>query len=90
GLYALFCDRNEAYAEDFMNQLCTGQYLTNVTISLLRQKLMQDKMTQKRLPLNIRYSLILKTWNFYRKKKEVKLLKFDLSVEDFPPPLNST
>lgn len=87
GLYSLFYDISPDQAEEFFNQLCTGQNISNNMIAMLRQKLMRDKMSPKKMPLAIRYGLIIKTWNFYRKGIQKNLLKFDLQLEGFPKPI---
>lgn len=84
GFYAYFYKLNRNKAEMFMNQLCTGSDITNQTINLLRQKLMQDKMSPRKMPPTLKMALIIKTWNNYINGKHVKLLKFDTVRDEFP------
>lgn len=84
GLFACLYKINPEKAEDFLNQLTTGIDIKNDTISLLRTKLMQDKMAPRKMPLSMKYALIIKTWNMYIQNKSVKLLKFDTVTEKYP------
>lgn len=84
GLYSVFHKSNTEKALSFMNQLATGLDVENRSINLLRQKLMTDKMSQKKMPVTIKHALIIKTWNYFILKKEVKILKYDQSKESFP------
>jgi hypothetical protein len=67
-----------------MNQLATGNDVTNISISLLRTKLMNDKVSMKKMPQELRLALIIKSWNFYRKNERPKILKWDSTNEKFP------
>lgn len=84
GFYAHFHKVNSAKAESFMNQLCNGIDIENQTISLLRNKLMQDKMSPRKMPPTLKMALIIKTWNHFIDGIEVKILKFDSVRDDFP------
>lgn len=84
GFYAFFHDFNENDAYQFMDQLCTGKNINNNTVALLRNKLMQDKMSQKNIKANIKQALIIKTWNAFRMNEQFKILKFDTTKEEFP------
>ena len=84
GFYAATYRINENNAQKFMNQLCTGVDIQNSVIILLRDKLMRDKLSQRKMPTNIKMALIIKSWDFFQKGKEVKLLKFNEEQEEFP------
>lgn len=89
-LYALFYDKNQQDATDFMDQLTTGINIKNQTISYLRAKMINDKLSPKKMHRNFKIALIIKTWNFFRKKTELpssKHLKFDPAKENFPFPV---
>lgn len=83
-LYALFYSINQDGANSFMNQLCTGFDVRNKTVSVLRNKLMQDKLSNFKMTQSMKIAIILKTWNCFRKGDELKLLKFDIMKEEFP------
>ena len=84
GFFAHFYERNPTKAEMFMNQLCTGSDITNQTINMLRNKLMQDKMAPRKMPPTLKMALIIKTWNNYINGSHVKILKFDGIRDEFP------
>jgi hypothetical protein len=87
GFFALFNDINKDDSENFVNQLCTGHNITNQTIELLRKRLIQEKISIKKTSPLIRNSMILKTWNLFRKNESVKVLKFDPEKESLPKPI---
>ncbi len=84
GFYAFFLKLNEDKANSFLNQLTTGVGISNETVSLLRNKLMQDKMSARKMPPNLKMALIIKAWNFFVKCQTVKILKFDTIRDEFP------
>jgi len=84
GFYALFNDISPAHAEEFMNQLATGNDIKCTSIKLLRTKLMNDKLATKKMPMELRGAIMIKAWNFYRKNENPKLLKWDSATEPFP------
>jgi hypothetical protein len=67
--------------ESFFTQLMTGVNLENNVLGLLRDKLILDMSTQRKMTTYVKQALISKTWNFYLKGVEPKILKFD-SVRD--------
>ena len=84
GFYAYFNKLNEEKSEEFFNQLATGISITNDSISLLRNKLMQDKMSLRKMPPTLKIALIIKAWNYFVKGQTVKILKFDPIRDEFP------
>lgn len=84
GFYAHFYKLNLNKAEAFMNQLCTGSEISNSIINLLRNKLMQDKMSPRKMPTTLKMALIIKAWNHYINDNNVKILKFDTVRDEFP------
>lgn len=88
GMYAIFYDINQDDSESFFDQIATGMDIKNKSIGLLRQKLMQDKMSLRKMPILMRNALIIKTWNYSRlNNNEIKLLKFNSQSEEFPIPV---
>lgn len=77
-------DNFKAY--DFLNQLCTGENISNSSIYLLRSRLISEKVSTKRhnMNLNYKHALIIKSWNYFYKGKDLKVLKFDIESEAFP------
>jgi hypothetical protein len=86
GFYAHFHKLNPVKAELFMMQLTTGIGVENNIINLLRNKLIQDKMSPRKMPPNLKMALIIKAWNYFVKGDggSVKLLKFDTIRDEFP------
>jgi hypothetical protein len=84
GMYLYFRDINIEDADEFMEQLCSGQNIKNNSIAILRAKLIADKIATRKMALTIKHALIIKTWNFYRTDTVIKLIKFDPSVEKTP------
>ena len=88
GFFAYFYQLDKNKATDFINQLTTGIAIENDVITMLRNKLMQDKMSQRKMPLNLKMALVIKAWNIFVKNKSIKQLKFDVLREEFPTATN--
>lgn len=84
GIYAHLIDINAHDAERFMNQMCSGDNITNKTILLLRNKLIAEKVATRKLPINIIVALIIKSWNHFRKGNQISNLRFQPEIEDMP------
>lgn len=90
GIYVFLHEKNAEDAEAFMEQLTTGINVKNTTISYLRNKLINDKLSPRRLGKNFKIALIIKTWNYFRKKDapdSARNLKYDPAKESFPFPV---
>ena len=81
----LMADKNITDSESFWNKVCTGIGLEegNPT-SVLRKKLIHDKMSKASLPLSERNAIIIKAWNNYRKGGTIKFLRYNKESEKFP------
>lgn len=84
GTYAYYYNLNPNKAIVFMNQLCTGLDISNNTISSLRNRLIKDKLSQRKMLPNLKMALITKAWNHFINDKQVNVLKYTASIEDFP------
>lgn len=84
GFYSSTYFKNSIDAKKFMDQLCTGRDIQNETINLLRNTLMKDKMSSKKMSRDFIMILILKTWNAYRTQTNLKLLKWSPEFEKYP------
>ena len=84
GMYAHLHLINENYAVRFMTQLTTGIGIENDVITLLRNKLIQDKISPRKMPQSLKIALIIKAWNVFVNKGSLKILKFDTMRDDFP------
>jgi hypothetical protein len=84
GFYSFFYKLNKPKAEKFFTELATGIDVSNKTVNLLRNKLMQDKMSPRKMNATLKMALIIKTWNCYIKGKELTILKHDSERDEFP------
>lgn len=87
GMYKYLSDIDQPKAEQFMSQLCTGISVTNKTVSLLRNKLMQDKVSLRKMPPSLKIAFFIKTWNAFIRGDEAKILKFNASNDEYPTAL---
>jgi len=84
GFYCRFREINPELAEQFMNELCTGINTSNDTIRLLKDKLIKDKISNKKLSTTLKMIFIIKTWNCFIQGIELKRLSFDYENESYP------
>lgn len=83
GLYKYFSDIHSQMAFDFFQEVCMGENYTTTSTKLLRDRLLNEKVSVKKTTPMIKIALIIKAWNAYRVKKSIKQLKFNIE-EDFP------
>lgn len=86
GFYAVFHDIDKDAADKFMYQLCTGKSITNESICVLKNKLLQLAAAGEKLKKNFRNAFIIKTWNAYRTNVEFSQLRVNQD-EPFPVPV---
>jgi hypothetical protein len=67
-----------------MNELCTGINISNDTIRILKNKLIQDKVSNKKISTTLKRIFIIKTWNCFIQGTELKRLSFDYENESYP------
>lgn len=77
GVHAYLHEINGELSNDFMNQMCRGEDIENDTIRLLRNVLIKDKMSSRKMPPQNKLMLIVKTWNNFVTGKEIKHLKYN-------------
>lgn len=87
GMYRLFSEINANSAIEFMDQLCTGRNIDTDVLFLLRDTLMRDSVSQRKMSIVTKNAIIIKAWNSWRRKKPLKVLKFDAIKEQFPKPI---
>jgi hypothetical protein len=83
GLYAFFYEISKDDATNFMDDLANGT-TDNKAILILRKRLVDDKVSIRKISSDVKFALIIKTWNFYRTNKTISCLKFDPINEPFP------
>ena len=84
GFYSIFKEIDPELAEQFMEELCTGINVSNETMLLLRNRFMQDKMSQKKISPAIKTIFMIKAWNCFVKGIVLKKLAFDSERESYP------
>ena len=84
GFYAFTIEIDEDDAFNFMNQVCGGVGVKNKTINLLRNTLIKDKISTRKLPIEVIHIYLLKTWNAYRSGNDLKILKWNPENEKYP------
>ena len=84
GVYSLIKEVDIQKGEKFMIELCTGIDISNPTINVLRNTLMKDKLSLRKMPMDLKLAIIIKTWNFYKTNTTAKILKWDSANEKFP------
>lgn len=71
-------------SDDFWKKVCTGENIhSGHPVSALRTRLINDRMTKGNMEKREKAALIIKSWNAFRKGKELKSLVFR-SNESFP------
>tara|TARA_R110000868_G_C10739224_1_gene752245 strand:- start:42 stop:929 length:888 start_codon:yes stop_codon:yes gene_type:complete len=83
-MYVSFSKIDIEKSDLFFDQLCGVDTITNSTINVLRNKLIYSVAGSKRIPMNAKVAMIIKTWNAFRKNKEIVILKYDPAREDYP------
>ena len=84
GFYSTFKEIDPEIANKFMNELCTGINISNDTIRILKNKLIQDKVSNKKISTTLKRIFIIKTWNCFIQGTELKRLSFDNENESYP------
>jgi hypothetical protein len=80
-----FNSKSSADCELFFNELCSGRNITNNVIYLLRNKLIEDRTGTSKMDREFKNALIVKAWNFYRLRQDVKVLRYSKDLEkSFP------
>jgi hypothetical protein len=86
-LYSYLYDVSPEDSRIFLNELCSGEGITNTSVSVLRQALLKDKVAQRKMQPQDRLAIIFKTWNAVRIGKNYRIMKFDRNVEKMPKPI---
>jgi hypothetical protein len=86
-LYSYFYDISPETSRHFINQLCTGESITNSSITVLRQSLLKDKVSQRKMQPQDKLAIIVKTWNAFRTGRNYRIMKYDRNFENMPKPI---
>jgi len=69
----------------FIEEICKGVNVTHDVISILRNIMIADKINSKqKLQISHRRALVIKAWNYYYTKREIKLLRYTPDLEKYP------
>tara|TARA_R110000782_G_C14703656_1_gene402393 strand:+ start:73 stop:879 length:807 start_codon:yes stop_codon:yes gene_type:complete len=82
--YLLFNESDQVKCDDFFDQLSGRKINTNNSISVLKNTLIKDKISIKKITPRTRYAYIIKTWNAFILNKDIRILKYDDNIEKFP------
>lgn len=87
-LHYIFKGINAEDAEKFCWGLASGESISKSSpIYLLRNKLLQDIRSTRKMGRLERIGVICKAWNAYRKKQVLQVLRWDSIKEPFPKPI---
>lgn len=82
--YMLFSDKDNAQAESFCRDLCSGASLAlQDPVLVLRERLMANQASPAKLARGEIFFLLLKSWNKRRTGEKIKMLKI-ADGEEFP------
>lgn len=84
--YAVFHDIDQNAAFQFFDILANGNG-NEPMINLLRSKLINNKVSQKKIPEKVRNALLCKTWNMWRKGEKTQFLRYNAESDNFPEPI---
>lgn len=86
--YALFYDIDPDDAKEFFDQLCVpNHYQKHPTVVVLNKKLIEDKISNKKITSSYRNAYVIKTWNAFRLNKNTKILSYNPEKENLPKPI---
>jgi len=75
-------DKDDAL--NFMEQVCRGKNIQLDVINILRNRLVLEKVSVNKLTTQTKMAYIIKSWNYYRRNTDAKILKFTPSTDAFP------
>jgi hypothetical protein len=81
--YHLFNEKHPDKVDTFFEELIGGVE-SNQIITILRSTLIRNKISQKKLSTIVINAYIVKSWNAYVTKQDLKLLKFDVANSEIP------
>jgi len=83
--FYIMSEKNTTEAEIFWRKLCTGLDLEQGSpIKYLRDRLIADKISNRKITYREKMALIIKAWNSFRKRETVKFIRWDANVKRFP------
>lgn len=84
--YYLLADKNyqEGIVYNFFNCLMSLNNSDNKAIELLRVRLFKEKLNFRKVPTEVLFAFVIKTWNYYISNISPKILRFDPEKEEYP------
>lgn len=86
-LYSYLYNISPEDSRNFINQVCSGDTITNSSITVLRRALLKDKVSSRKMQFPDKFAIIIKTWNAFRLGKNYQIIKFDKNTENTPKPI---
>jgi hypothetical protein len=83
-LFILFGESSEQLRDIFFDEFLGSLNSNNKSILMLKNVLIKDKVSNKKLTPKVKIAYIIKTWNAYVLQKDIKCLKFDDKKDSFP------
>ena len=84
GCYAYFQDYDKQLAFDFINQVCTGQNVTNSVVFFLRNVLSKDSTSIRKMKATMKAAYMIKAFNYFAEGKTPISLRYNPEREQFP------
>jgi hypothetical protein len=86
--YSFFYDLSPSNTELFFDQLCINTVFPKQSaIIALSKKLVDDRLSNKKMTQSYRSAYIIKAWNAFRTGRDIKILNFNPEKEDYPKAL---
>lgn len=88
GLYWMFSDIDQKYADAFFELYSSGAGLTeNHPVFILRQKLILDDQSIKKYPKMDKVAWTILAWNAFRQGKKLTRFRWNAKSDEFPKPI---
>lgn len=87
GFYSFLSEIDKDSVKPFFDQIFTEGVVRTKSVSLFVKRLRDDAFSSSKLRLHIKNALFIKTWNSFRTKTDLGVLKYNPDVESFPIPI---
>jgi hypothetical protein len=88
GLHYVLKKISKEEADTFIQSIGDGLNLTKGSpIHILRERLLSNSQSKRKMLAYEKLAIIIKTWNYYRTNKRVSRVLFDTVREEFPKPI---
>jgi hypothetical protein len=76
--------KNEDLVYDFMLQLFTIKSDQQPATKIYREILIKDSFSLKKISLQNKIAMLIKTWNYFEEKRNIKIINFNPNIEKYP------